>query len=299
MGIIGKISRSIKDPKKAISRNITRVDDFAGKKVFGNTVGLKKNLAGSMSIQKIDESLKETNPKAYELAKNQFLLMNKIYDDTLIQKIKSKYDLLMDSKENSVIVNEYHGQVFSKHIREPAKTFPELEELLINNVTDIIKGYYGKNFQIKQIVCYRNYHIPPEISAETEMYADHWHCDRKNTSEMKLFVCMTDISEKDGPFHVQSVERTKYLMNKGFGTRDNYDLPPEVLEDPKYVKKAIGPIGSAYFGNANLCLHRAGIPDPGCIRDIVAFVFVPSDEPLKKDWKEHVEYTLSEYEKKL
>jgi len=297
MGIAGKIPRSIKDPKKAFLRNITRIDDYAGKKVFGNTVGLKRNFAGSMNKPKLDELLKKSNPKAYDLAQNEFLLLEKIYDDNVISKIKSKYDQLMESEENSVVVSEHEGQVFSRHIKRPIQLLPELENLLIDDVTNIIKGYYGRNFQIKQVVCYRNYHVPSEISSQFEMFADHWHCDRRNTSEMKLFVCLSDVTEDDGPFHVQSMEQTKYLMNAGFGTRENYDLPEEVLEDTKYVKKAIGSSGSAYFGNANRCMHKAGIPAIGHVRDIANFVFVPSDESLKDDWKDHVIYTLEEYEK--
>ena len=298
MGILGKISRSIKDPKKAIIRNVNRVDDYTGKKVFGNTVGFKRNFAGSRSNSKLDETLKESNPRAYNLAKNQFLLLDKIYDDSIISKIKSKFDQLMENEQTSVIVAQHKGQIFSRHIIRPMQTLPELEELLIKYVTDIITGYYGKNFQIKQVVGYRNYHVPSEISSKYEMFSDHWHCDRRNTSEMKLFVCLSNVTESDGPFHVQSMERTRYLMDAGFGTREDYNVPKEILDDPEYIKKAIGQSGSAYFGNANLCLHKAGIPAEGHQRDLIAFVFIPSNEPLKDDWKDHVEYTLEEYEKK-
>ena len=235
MGILGKISRSIKDPKKAIIRNVNRVDDYTGKKVFGNTVGFKRNFAGSRSNSKLDETLKESNPRAYNLAKNQFLLLDKIYDDSIISKIKSKFDQLMENEQTSVIVAQHKGQIFSRHIIRPMQTLPELEELLIKYVTDIITGYYGKNFQIKQVVGYRNYHVPSEISSKYEMFSDHWHCDRRNTSEMKLFVCLSNVTESDGPFHVQSMERTRYLMDAGFGTREDYNVPKEILDDPDSV----------------------------------------------------------------
>jgi len=298
MGLGSKISRSIKNPKKAFLRNVNRIDDFAGKKFYGNTVGLKRNLVGSMNRTKIDENLKNINPLAYELAQNQFLLMEKIYDTSLISKIKSKYDQMIESKENSVILAEHEGQVYSRHIRRPIQTLPELADLLIDDVTNIIKGYFGRNFAVKHVNCFRHYHIPKEDSS-TDFISNHWHCDRRNTSEMKLFVCLSDVTPDDGPFHVQSMERTKYLMNAGFGNRDDYKIPLDVLEDPQYDKIAIGTAGSAYFANANLCFHKAGIPEPGHVRDLANFVFIPSDEPLKDDWQEHVEYTLEKYEKNL
>ena len=52
MGIGGKISRSIKNPKKTVMRNFNRVDDIAGKKFFGNTVGFKRNIVGSKELSK-------------------------------------------------------------------------------------------------------------------------------------------------------------------------------------------------------------------------------------------------------
>ena len=63
MGLGGKISRSIKNPKKVIQRNYNRVDDLAGKKLFGNTVGFKRNLVGTKELSKGKKSnLQNDNP---------------------------------------------------------------------------------------------------------------------------------------------------------------------------------------------------------------------------------------------
>ena len=295
MGLTDKISRSIKNPKKTLVRNMNKVDDMAGKKLFGNTVGLKRNVAGGLQKGNIQKDLKDKNPKAYDLVQNQFLLLNKIFDDETIKAIKSKFDSLIENEELSVPTSHYDGKVYSRHIKNPEKNIPELKNLLTEEIYDIIKGYYGKDFSVKHVNCFRNYHIPPEISSSQEIFAEHWHCDRRNISEMKLFVCLSSVTEDDGPFHVQSQDRTQYLMNKGFGTREDYNIQNEVLEDPTFVKKAIGPAGTAYFGNANLCLHKAGIPTVGHSRDLVNFVFVPSNKPLSDNWEENVVDTLDKY----
>ena len=44
------------------------------------------------------------------------------------------------------------------------------------------------------------------------------------------------LPEKDGPFTVQSKVRTKELIKAGFGNRDHYDLPLNVLEDSRIRK---------------------------------------------------------------
>lgn len=294
MGIGGKISRSIKNPKKTVIRNFNRVDDIAGKKLFGNTVGFKRNVVGSKELSKGKRSdLENDNPLAFELQKNQFLLLPDFYDDLLIDDVRTQFDQLIENDNSSIQLSVVDGKCYSRHIMEPASNLPIVKKFINEKIIKILTDFYGRNFMVKQINCFRNYHVPLEITSKHEMFADHWHCDRRNISEMKLFVCLRDVTEKDGPFHVQTLERTKQLMKLGFGTRDDYNLSKEDLEDPQFMKRGIGSSGTAYFANANLCLHKAGIPDDGHFRDLINFVFVPTDEPLSDNWEKNVVSTLN------
>jgi len=294
MGIRGKISRSIKNPKKTFTRNFNRVDDLAGKKLFGNTVGFKRNLAGSKELSKGKKSnLENDNPLAFELQQNQFLLLPNFYDHSLIDDVKAQYDTLIENDDTSIQLSVVDGTCYSRHIMEPLSNLPILKKFINEKIIKILSDFYGRNFMIKQVNCFRNYHVPQEIVSKHEMFADHWHCDRRNISEIKLFVCLRDVTEKDGPFHVQTLERTKQLMKLGFGSRDNYNLSKDELENPQFMKSGIGSSGTVYFANANLCLHKAGIPDSGHFRDLINFIFVPVDEPLPHDWEKNVINTLS------
>ena len=296
MGFGSKIKRAIKDPKKAVNRTYHRVDEVAGKKIFGNTVGLQMNIAGSLQMEtSLTDELNEKNPLAYQLRKDQVLPLDTPYESSLIDKISAKYNQMIENEEFSLGSQGFGGKVYCRHIRNPEKNFPELKHLISEKVHRIVSDYYGKNFCIKHINCHRNYHVPKEHSSE-EVFSNHWHNDRRNISELKLFVYLSDVTEADGPFHYNPRDRTKYLMDKGFGARDNYQVSNEVLEDPEHMKKAIGHRGTAFFANANLMLHKAGIPEEGHYRDMVHIVFTPAKQPLPEDWMKDVEpITLHEY----
>jgi hypothetical protein len=75
-------------------------------------------------------------------------------------------------------------------------------------------------------------------------------------------------------------------MKMNFGHREDYQIPMEILEDPKHVVKFTGQAGSAIFANTTTCLHRAG--NPQNTRDILQFMFKSSDKPLPKDWVKDV-----------
>ena len=294
MGIGGKISRSIKNPKKTITRNFNRVDDLAGKKLFGNTVGFKRNFTGSKELSKGKKSnLENDNHLAFELQQNQFLLLSNFYDCSLIDDVRNQYDQLIEDDDTSIQLSVVDGTCYSRHVMEPLSNLPIIKKFIDEKIMKILSDFYGRNFMVKQVNCFRNYHVPQEIASKYEMFADHWHCDRRNISEIKLFVCLRDVTAKDGPFHVQTLERTKQLMKLGFGTRDNYKLSKDELENPQFMKRGIGSSGTAYFANANLCLHKAGIPESGHFRDLINFVFVPADDPLPNDWEKNVVNTLT------
>lgn len=161
---------------------------------------------------------------------------------------------------------------------------PEAVELLNDKIINIIEQYYKTYFKVEKFSFWRNYHVPSDILKKKELMSSNWHCDASNTSWVKLFVYLTDVTEDDGPFNVQSKERTKELMKLGYKNRNNYNLPQDVLENEKYVWKATGDMGTTLMCNCNLGLHKAEVPKPGRYRDLIQFQFAPSNEPLTKDW---------------
>tara|TARA_B110000438_G_scaffold209326_1_gene201209 strand:- start:5650 stop:6528 length:879 start_codon:yes stop_codon:yes gene_type:complete len=263
-----------------------RVDYSAGKKIFGNTVGVKNNLSGSLkSIQKNSSDLNVKNrSQISELIKNQVLLLKNPYDSELIEIIREKYNNLIGDTKTSYETGVFEGKAYSRHINKVQDHIQELPQLITDDIVEIVQGYYQGNFNVRYIGAWRNFHVPKDIEEKTELFSNNWHCDNRSTEYLKLFVTLEDITDDDGPFHIMTQGRTKQLMKKGFGSRVDYNLSDEVINDPEYITKVTGKKGLAYFGNPQLCLHKAGTPTDGRKRDIIAFVFGPSTDPLSKNW---------------
>ena len=166
---------------------------------------------------------------------------------------------------------------------------PSSSARLTDEIKDMLKGHYKGSFQVHHVLAWRNYHVPPAVIEEKKLFASNWHCDGRDTSRVTLFINLSDVTEDHGPLHVQSKQRTKELIKMGFGGRHNYKLPEDVIEDPNFVVKNIGPPGTSVLCNPQLCLHRAGIPGPNKIRDIMEFRFKPSNQPLDKDWIDKID----------
>jgi hypothetical protein len=269
-----------------------------GKMLFGNTAGLQNNFTGTIKKILLTRTNKEfdksINTLATELKNKGYLKLECPYDNSLIKGIKTKYDNMIEDDKYSSLGSEYEGKVYSRFFFHAHKYIQELAYLLTNDIISIIEAYYGGYFKVKHVTFWRNYYVPAELVTKKEMFSNNWHCDRRETDILKLFVNLSDVADKNGPFHIQSRKRTKELIKGGFGTRADYKLPVEVLEDPNYVVKGTGPIGTVMIANTEVCLHRAGTPDKGEFRDMIQFQFVPSKKPLPSDWINEVSADVQE-----
>lgn len=275
---------------KRVKHLYHRVDYAAGKKLFGNTIGVKNNFKGSLKNAQGGSSIKDVNdPRINELRTKQYLVLNDHYDQKLIETIRAKYNERIENENTSYRSSIVDGKSYSSHITKPHNQINELSELITDEIKDLVKGYYQRDFEIRHIAAWRNKSPPKEIEAKSELFSNHWHCDNRSTEFLKLFVPLIDLTEDDGPFHIMSQQRTKQVMKMGYGTRDDYNLDDKIINDPDEIKKITGKVGMAYFGNPQLCLHRAGVPANGHWRDMVDFVFAPSSNPLPDNWFENFE----------
>ena len=272
-----------------------KIDIAISKKLYGNTTGLLRNIQGRKKVLfRVDETLKNTEPELYSCVKNGFVKIPSQYDESMIRNLQNKMQSLIEDDTFSFAHSGYKEQDFGRIIRDPNKIFPEVSKLITKDVLAFVSKYYTSHFTISDIKCVRNYHVPLEIRKKFEAFSNFWHNDRDPVSQIKYFVYLTDVTEKDGPFHVQTKDRTKELIEMGFGNRFDYKLPQDILEDPKHVTKMLGPAGTSFFGNATLCLHRAGDPEEGHFRDLIQFIFDSSDEPIKENWIEKCPGTPSD-----
>lgn len=276
-----KIKRAVKNPNKTVKGLYWKMDQYVGKTLFGNTVGLKHNILGKMNLVE-NSSFKSDDPIIKQFRKNGFLDLGIKFDESLIDKIRIKYNKMIEDDKFSFgsggIANEKY---FKRQIINPQFNIPEVESILNEEIINYVQCYYGGNFHVVRVDLWRIYHIPEKYQ-NSDLISNRWHCDNRKTDRLKLFVNLSDVSEKDGPLHLQSIPRTKELMKMKFNNRLDYGIPDEVMEDPKYVVRCIGPAGSTFFANTTTCLHKAG--NPQNTRDIIQLLFRSSKEPFDKDW---------------
>lgn len=276
MGIGGKISKAIKNPSKTVSGIGKKIDVSAGKTFYGNTVGFKNNRIGA----------KKSNPNS-KFAKNEYLFLGNFYENSLIEKIRKRFSEIIEDDDHSVKMAFYEGKYYQRHLKR-ADLIPDVSKLLNDKLKKILEEYYGGYFKINHVDATRNYGVPEEIVKKTELFSSRYHCDNKRSDYTKLFVHLSDVTEDHGPYQSFSKKRTKELMKMGYKSRRDYNLPNEIMENEKDLFKGIGPIGTSYLTNTELCLHRAGIPKVGLHRDMFKFRIERSDTPMESDWLEHI-----------
>ena len=284
-----KFKKGLSDPRGAVFYFQDKLERSASKLFFKNTAGFTNNIKGFMDSYKVkkinfDYNKTEKNLISEEFMNKGYVKIGSPYDPELIKQISSKFENYILDKKFSYVRAKSQDDVYSRGLYRGHELIPESVQLLNDEIINIIEQYYKTHFQVSKFSFWRNYFVPPEVNKEKELISSNWHCDASNTSWVKLFVYLTDVTEDDGPFNVQSKERTKKLMKMGYKNRSNYNLPQDVIENEKYVWKATGDVGTALMCNCNLGLHKAGIPEPGHYRDVIQFQFAPSNEPLSKDW---------------
>lgn len=230
------------------------------------------------------------------MAKKEFHSLGQSCDISIINTIKEKFTKFIEDEKYSVGVSIFNGKSYQRHIRRADYDIPEIGKILTDEIVEELEEYYDVYFIVNRISGWRNYGIPDEIIKQKELLSDHWHCDHKRTDYVKLFINLTD---DDGPFHVISREKTKEILRKGYNNRNNYNISEDEFKDEQHIFRGIGPVGTGYFANTELCLHKAGIPKVGHFRDLICLRFEPSDKKLESNWIEHVDNWESEHQKQL
>jgi hypothetical protein len=279
------VKKAVNNPANALYVIKRHLDLYLGKNIFRNDAGFAHNIHGVITNLKTKKTITNSNnPKAVELNKNGYVALDIPFESSVIEKIVTKYNDLVEDKNESSLRTEFEGVEYSRMVNKIYKKIPEISELVTDEISDIIKQHYKSNFQIHHVLAWRNHHVPSEVIEKKELFASHWHCDGRDTSRITLFVNLSNVTKEHGPLHVQSKERTKELIKNGFGGRHKYNLPTSVVEDPKHVIQNIGPFGTSVLCNPQLCFHRAGIPEATKIRDMLEIRFKPSTEPCPQNW---------------
>lgn len=258
-----------------------------GRFMFGNNAGLLNNIRGkrlrtsdnSHAISHNSKSLITDGFMRVEQTKEQMQLITDLQ--------KRIVALLSQTKNNPSIVSAGGKGFVDSHvlIKNPSDIFPELKQLITEDIFQLISDYYRNGFALKHLRIWRNYGV--DINPQSKnLFSNQWHNDEFVTTRLKLFIYLSnDVDKSKGATEFITREKTTAIMRSfGYLNRDWVsNTVNQKFHDDSFFCRIEGGVGTTFFLNATELLHRAGIPEPGKYRDIIQFEF---DAALTKPSKE-------------
>ncbi len=289
----GSFRESVAEPVRVTARTLDR---WLGRWVYGNTNSFTMNNAGHRDIRRCRAAAPRSHRGSIDVAAFRrigFVLVEGVFDDQVVGSIQARFRKLIEDPACYSVDSKH--RIDRRDVRRTIYDFhqraPELRELLSGNVRLAFEHYYQSNIKVMRAVAYRNYWVEPDV-ARTGIYANLWHCDARRPSVTKIMMNLSDVTERDGPFHIQSRARTRRMMRLGFRNRRDLGGAEREIDDTLHVKRLVGPAGTALLCNTEQCLHRAGIPEESHHRDLLMIQILPSRTPLTEDWTQHPGYEV-------
>lgn len=262
------------------------------KLLFGNAVRFPYNVHGLASewLARRRSSVERDgmDERAETLRGEGYVELGQPHDPTLVESLADTFQRLIENDEYAkprYPMDLDTEEAYSWTLRDPVSDFPELLDLITDDIVDILRNYYGSNVELytDRTTAGRNAHVPRAVVEASETFSNYWHCDSHRTDKIKLFVPLGDVTEDDGPLHVITKSQTKRLVRNDHYSHRERDshIPGSAIEDQAEVRTFTGPAGSTALANTQTTIHRAGIPAEGRHRDLVQFQFGPSGRPLE------------------
>lgn len=255
--------------------------------LYGNDARLGNNERGRRHLRQMRKAVGaglaiQSDNQVDQLRRNGFVKVSLGYSETLLNTVCRKVCQLIDDPAHSEPVAR---QNVARRIVDFLHKVPECRQFVTREIHGLLQSFYGTFFRISTVKCWRIQHIP-NWDGRSEFYSNSWHCDEDPIWRIKLFVNLSNVTPETGAFRLHTIESTKEIMRSGYLSRQwIIGKAKRLVEDPRRVVYADGPIGSSILCNAQLCLHRAGIPQVGHHRDIIEFTFWPAAEPLPDNWE--------------
>lgn len=173
----------------------------------------------------------------------------------------------------------------------PRRLVPTLDRLLPEALQRDIADYFGCDFYVSMVEAYRTYSLPAEAKGEFGKFMT-WHLDTQQSVDiLKLFVPLEPIEARHGPTRlVPKRESRRLARNLSWRLEETGDAELEALVARLGSSRSMtGRPGDCYFVETQRCLHSAGLPEPGCTRDLLILRLRPwtrftEPEALKKGW---------------
>jgi len=277
-----------------------KMNNMAGRIVFGNTVRFSDNLRGKVSqIQHRITTDADFEPPSTadleELRDVGYLDLAEPFSADVVERAQDAFQRAIEDEQMSAVrgSGEYDGKVYSRYIRNVEENAPELYDLLTDDILDLVGAYLGSTFELEDkfetsnVAAWRNTHHPDhatDVPLVEKIGSGNWHCDRSPPDRIKLFVILSEVDENCGPLHLLSKAETKRIIGEydfSDSKREEMGVPNgPVDEHANEIYRLVGAPGRAALANTVPCMHRAGLPSEGRHRDIVQFEFRVSSDHL-------------------
>ncbi|HVL68426.1 MAG TPA: hypothetical protein VM364_14280 [Vicinamibacterales bacterium] len=272
---------------------LTAAGGLVPRMVFGNYAGVGNNVKATRELARLRRAFAaspagmpatDVASGARFLSEKGYLLLQSPYDPELMRRIQRQYRAVVEDPAHSVAPAT--AMPTYRHVKDPIHCIPELHELINEQISAILVSHYGCYFKVGHVRAWRTYHVPG-VGAGEDVYSNTWHTDQCPVTSLRLFVYLSDeVTRNSGAFQFQSKPETAEIVRSpGYLSRSIIVGKAKALvQDPTRIKYFEGGLGSACFCNVQVCLHRAGVPGPGTMRDVAQFYLAPSDRPLEPDW---------------
>ncbi len=194
----------------------------------------------------------------------------------IFPNIKSNINLLLSKLEIDDISKKTPPYYF--------KIDDEIKKILnkiINQIEDeylvSFKEYFNSDILPAYMCLRRNTHYK-KLDLESELFNDNFHNDAYLFTHFKVFINLSDVSEKDGPMKIVSKKKAKdFLKYINYKDRKNYSD-----DDENFSFSNTGRVADCLFFDPTNCFHKAGMPEENQKRDylIITYVCVPKSKKL-------------------
>jgi len=161
--------------------------------------------------------------------------------------------------------------------------FPNSHLLIMfsKDLIDMIENYYTSSFQIYS---YHIYRTSFQNNDTEDSYL--WHTDNSTRHSLKLMIYLDDVSADSGAMQILNSKKSKFLFDKGFYERNQYNNFKNYLDDSKDISVCNGSIGDIVIFRNSYCVHKATKPKV-TKRDVININIYPSIKKFNTEFYRH------------
>ncbi len=232
-----------------------------------------------------------------------YYIFNKIFKFFFINKNSKFFSFSKDGyirleKINQDIIFKITNEIKQQNLdlNTPSYDIPlsnELKKLLF----DLVNNYISKNiYELEQIYNFKlvlsnlelkrnNYFNKSEHEFES-VYSEDYHEDKYICTQIKQFIYLSEVSEKDGPFSFFKIKDSKnFIKENNLFNRFSLKINDKKNINSKNEIFFLGKPGDNLVVDTSECLHRANIPEKGNYRDMLTITYnIVADKKIKSIW---------------